>query len=40
VLGDEATQAEMSQRYAEYFPTFISQGVRAQLLDDGSRRTT
>src|SRR5258706_15241224 len=24
----------MSTRYAEYFPTFISQGVRAQLLDE------
>jgi ribonucleoside-diphosphate reductase alpha chain len=34
VLGEDATQAEMSQRYAEYFPTFISQGVRAQLLDE------
>src|SRR5436190_16189185 len=34
VLGEEATQSEMSQRYAEYFPTFISQGVRAQLLDE------
>ncbi len=23
ILGDEVTQAEMAQRYAEYFPTFI-----------------
>ncbi|HUP96881.1 MAG TPA: ribonucleoside-diphosphate reductase subunit alpha [Usitatibacter sp.] len=34
VLGEEVTQAEMSSRYAEYFPTFISQGVKAQLLDE------
>ena len=34
VLGEEVTQAEMSTRYAEYFPTFISQGVKAQLLDE------
>jgi ribonucleoside-diphosphate reductase alpha chain len=34
VLGEEVLQAEMSTRYAEYFPTFISQGVRAQLLDE------
>ena len=34
VLGEEVTQAEMSTRYAEYFPTFIGQGVKAQLLDE------
>jgi ribonucleoside-diphosphate reductase alpha chain len=34
VLGEEVTQEEMGQRYAEYFPTFISQGVKAQLLDE------
>ena len=34
VLGEEVTHAEMSTRYAEYFPTFISQGVKAQLLDE------
>ncbi|MEO7742234.1 MAG: ribonucleoside-diphosphate reductase subunit alpha, partial [Usitatibacter sp.] len=34
VLGEEVLQAEMSQRYAEYFPTYISQGVKAQLLDE------
>src|SRR5260221_5333418 len=33
-LGEEVLQAEMSSRYAEYFPTFISQGVKAQLLDE------
>jgi ribonucleoside-diphosphate reductase alpha chain len=34
VLGEEVLHAEMSTRYAEYFPTFISQGVKAQLLDE------
>src|SRR5689334_10874599 len=34
VLGEEVTQAEMSTRYAEYFPTFIAEGVKAQLLDE------
>ncbi|MGZ5048862.1 MAG: ribonucleoside-diphosphate reductase subunit alpha, partial [Usitatibacter sp.] len=34
VLGEEVLQAEMATRYAEYFPTFISQGVKAQLLDE------
>jgi ribonucleoside-diphosphate reductase alpha chain len=34
VLGEEVMHAEMSSRYAEYFPTFISQGVKAQLLDE------
>jgi ribonucleoside-diphosphate reductase alpha chain len=34
VLGAEMTQAEMSRGYAEYFPTFIHQGVKAQLLDE------
>jgi ribonucleoside-diphosphate reductase alpha chain len=39
VLGEEVTQAEMATRYAEYFPTFIGQGVKAQLLDGSSIRT-
>jgi len=34
VLGEDVSQEEMSHRYAEYFPTFVSQGVRAQLLDE------
>src|SRR5450432_4149102 len=34
VLGEEVTHADMSTRYAEYFPTFINQGVKAQLLDE------
>ncbi|MFN3415116.1 MAG: ribonucleoside-diphosphate reductase subunit alpha [Caldimonas sp.] len=34
VLGEEVTQAEMHQRYAEYFPGFIKKGVDAELLDE------
>jgi len=34
VLGEEVLHEEMSSRYAEYFPTFVSQGVKAQLLDE------
>jgi ribonucleoside-diphosphate reductase alpha chain len=34
VLGEEVMHAEMATRYAEYFPTFISNGVKAQLLDE------
>ena len=34
VLGEEATQAEMASRYAEYFPAYIKQGIEAELLDE------
>ncbi|SIN77533.1 ribonucleoside-diphosphate reductase subunit alpha [Paraburkholderia phenazinium] len=34
ILEEEVTQAEMSTRYAEYFPTFIKRGVQAELLDE------
>lgn len=34
ILEGEVTQADMSERYAEYFPLFIKQGVEAELLDD------
>jgi len=34
ILGEEVTQAEMQQRYADYFPTFIKKGVQAELLDE------
>ena len=33
VLGEEVGQAAMARRYAESFPGFIAEGVRAQLLD-------
>jgi ribonucleoside-diphosphate reductase alpha chain len=34
ILGGEVTQAQMGQRYAEYFPQFIKRGVQAELLDE------
>ncbi|GCL63968.1 ribonucleoside-diphosphate reductase subunit alpha [Pseudaquabacterium pictum] len=33
ILGEEVTQAQMAERYAEYFPQFIKRGVQAELLD-------
>jgi ribonucleoside-diphosphate reductase alpha chain len=33
ILGVEVTQAEMAERYADYFPQFIKRGVDAELLD-------
>ncbi|SAL40835.1 ribonucleoside-diphosphate reductase subunit alpha [Caballeronia humi] len=34
ILEEEVPQGAMSERYAEYFPLFIKQGVEAELLDD------
>jgi ribonucleoside-diphosphate reductase alpha chain len=34
VLGEEIAQREMADRYAEYFPDFIKQGIDAELLDE------
>jgi ribonucleoside-diphosphate reductase alpha chain len=34
VLGEEVIHEQMASRYAEYFPTFIQQGIKAQLLDE------
>jgi len=34
VLGEEVSQAEMATRYADYFPQFIKEGIRAELLDE------
>ena len=34
VLGEEVLQAAMDTRYAEYFPGFIKQGIKAELLDE------
>ena len=34
VLGEEATQADMASRYAEYFPRYIKHGIAAELLDE------
>ena len=33
VLGEEVSQAEMAQRYPDYFPQYIKKGVAAELLD-------
>lgn len=34
ILEDEVPQGDMGERYAEYFPLFIKQGVEAELLDE------
>src|SRR5882672_9974471 len=34
VLGEETSQAEMTKRYAEYFPQFVKRGIKAELLDE------
>ena len=34
VLGEEVAHAQMTTRYAEYFPLFVQQGIRAHLLDE------
>ncbi len=34
VLGEEASQAAMRTRYAEYFPGFVEKGIEAGLLDE------
>lgn len=34
IIGGEVMQAEMHERYAEYFPKFIKKGVEAELLDE------
>ncbi|MBA2689405.1 MAG: ribonucleoside-diphosphate reductase subunit alpha [Burkholderiales bacterium] len=34
VLGEEVAQAQMENRYGEYFPGFIKRGVNAELLDE------
>jgi len=33
-LGEEATQAEMAEKYPEYFPRFIQHGVKIGLLNE------
>jgi ribonucleoside-diphosphate reductase alpha chain len=38
ILGQEFTQAEMGERYAEYFAQFIQRGVEAELLDPKLRQ--
>jgi ribonucleoside-diphosphate reductase alpha chain len=31
--AEQATQAEMAARYAEYFPAYVATGIKAELLD-------
>jgi ribonucleoside-diphosphate reductase alpha chain len=33
-MGEEATQAQMETKYAEYFPQFIKHGIKIGLLND------
>jgi ribonucleoside-diphosphate reductase alpha chain len=33
-LGEEVTQEEMAQRYAEYFPQYVKQAIALELLDE------
>ena len=33
-MGEEATQADMATRYAEYFPRFIKHGIKIGLLNE------
>jgi ribonucleoside-diphosphate reductase alpha chain len=33
-LGEDATQAEMGTRYAEYFPRFVKHGIKIGLLNE------
>jgi ribonucleoside-diphosphate reductase alpha chain len=34
VLGEDASQADMKTRYAEYFPQYIKRGIQAERLDE------
>ena len=34
-LGEEATQADMATKYAEYFPRFVKHGIKIGLLNEG-----
>ncbi len=34
IVGGEVTQAQMAERYAEYFPAYIKKGIGAELLDE------
>jgi ribonucleoside-diphosphate reductase alpha chain len=34
ILGEDVLQADMQERYADYFPGFVKKGVQAELLDE------
>ena len=38
VLGEEVGQHEMNARYADYFQSYINQGIEAELLDERLRQ--
>ena len=38
--ADQATQAEMTTRYGDYFSDYVKAGVAAELLDPSSRSST
>ncbi|NLR76311.1 MULTISPECIES: ribonucleoside-diphosphate reductase subunit alpha [Leeia] len=33
IIGEELSQQEMAERYVDYFPRYIKQGIEAELLD-------
>lgn len=35
---EQATQHEMAERYADYFPAYVKAGIEAELLDRSKRR--
>jgi ribonucleoside-diphosphate reductase alpha chain len=39
-LGEEATQADMTTKYAEYFPQFVKHGIKIGLLNEALANTT
>ena len=34
ILGEEVLQADMQERYVDYFPAYVKRGVAAELLDE------
>jgi ribonucleoside-diphosphate reductase alpha chain len=34
-LGEEATQADMATKYADYFPRFLKHGIKIGLINEG-----
>jgi len=38
IIGEEVAPAEMTERYAEYFPKFIKRGIEAELLNEDMGR--
>ena len=34
ILGETISQADMAERYADYFPSYVKKGIAAELLDE------